>query len=153
MLFRSLEGSVLATLYAREIGIPRIIVKCNSLDHGKVLSQVGATQVVYPEVDQAVRLARTLVRPNILDYIPLTEGYSISEVKTPGGFAGKTLQELNLTKRYGVTVIALRHLVTEGQKTEMKINASLSAETTIEPQDVMIVIGRDLQIAKLQALK
>lgn len=145
----SLESAVLAVLYAREIGIERIVVKSNSPDHGRILELVGATQVIFPEVAQAERLARQLVRPNLLDYLPLTEGFSIGEVKAPESFEGKTLVETNLRKNYGLSVIAIRRRPEPGQK-EGKIEVELTAETRIAPGDTLIVIGRDKYIAKLQ---
>lgn len=148
-----LESAVLATLYAREIGVERIIVKSNSPDHSKILSLVGATQVVFPEEAQAKRLARTLIKPNLLDYVPLTEGYSISEVAAPATFEGKTLKELDLRNRYGVSAIAIRHKSDTRRTDRPQIAINLSASTVIEPGDVLIVIGPDNQIARLQDSK
>jgi trk system potassium uptake protein TrkA len=72
-----MEASVLTTLYLRELGAKRILTKALSEDHAKVLEAVGATEVVYPEKDMAVRTALRLSSPNILEYLPLSHGITI----------------------------------------------------------------------------
>ncbi|MDT8422007.1 MAG: TrkA family potassium uptake protein, partial [Desulfuromonadales bacterium] len=71
--------STLMTLYLKELKVPRIVVKAISEDHGRILDRVGATDVIYPEKDTAIRIARNLSSPNVLEFIPLAEEYSLSE--------------------------------------------------------------------------
>jgi len=87
--------------------------KLLSADHGKILEAIGATDVIYPERDMAIRLAQKLSSRNVLEYLPLAEGISIQEIVPPESFIGKKLKDLNLTNKFHVQVIAIRQLVPE----------------------------------------
>src|SRR4030042_678393 len=88
-----MEASILTTLYLRELGARKILTKALSDDHAKVLEAVGATEVVYPEKDMAVRTALRLSSPNILEYLPLSNGVTIQEIAPPARSLGTPLQE------------------------------------------------------------
>ena len=92
--------STLITLYLKELKVPRILVKAIDEDHGRILEKVGATEIIFPEKDMAVRTARSLSSPNVLEYIPLAEDYSITEVGPPAHFLGKTLIDLDLRRKH-----------------------------------------------------
>ncbi len=144
-----IEASILATLYAKEAGVKEIVVKANSPDHAKVLEKVGATQVVRPSEEQAKRVVRSLVRPNVLDYLPLADDFSVSEILAPKGFVGSTLRQLDLRRRMRVDVIALRHGANRGDDTgELEIIPS--PDRVISEGDALLVIGRDSDIAKIK---
>jgi len=136
------EAGILSTLYAKELGVKHIVVKANSIDHGKILAMVGATQVVHPSEAQARRLVSSLVRPNIVEYLPLVEGYSVVEIKTPEGFVGKSLKDLNLRHDYMVDVI--------GVKSGGGLNIIPSADEELPAGSSLLVIGLDGDIERLQ---
>lgn len=92
--------ATLITLYLKELKVPRILVKAIDEDHGRILEKVGATEIIFPEKDMAVRTARSLSSPNVLEYIPLAEDYSITEVGPPAHFLGKTLIDLDLRRKH-----------------------------------------------------
>jgi trk system potassium uptake protein TrkA len=106
-----LAASTLITLHLKELKVKTIIVKAPNEDHKRVLEKVGATQVIIPEREMADKVAKSLISPNVLDYIPLSEDYTISEVVPPASFMGKTIGELRLRTKYHVEVIAVREML------------------------------------------
>ena len=142
-----MEPSILTVLYLHELGVSRIMAKALSSDHGKILEAIGATDVIYPERDMAIRLAQKLSSRNVLEYLPLAENISIQEIVPPESFIGKKLKDLNLTNRYHVQVIAIRQLVPE------KLIFIPGADFVIQDSDVLVVMGEEDNIAELCACK
>jgi len=142
-----IEASILATLYAKEAGVKEIIVKANSLDHAKILRSVGATQVVSPSEEEAMRVVTSLVRPNVVDSLPLADGFSVWEVKAPKRFAGKTLRQLDLRKKMRLDVIAIRH----GAGERVELESIPSSDREIREGDTLFILGREADIAKIKA--
>ncbi|HPB59340.1 MAG TPA: TrkA family potassium uptake protein [Candidatus Saccharicenans sp.] len=142
-----MEPSILTVLYLHELGVSRIMAKALSSDHGKILEAIGATDVIYPERDMAIRLAQKLSSRNVLEYLPLAENISIQEIVPPESFIGKKLKDLNLTNRYHVQVIAIRQLVPE------KLIFIPGADFLIKDSDVLVVMGEEDNIAELCAGK
>jgi K+ transport systems, NAD-binding component len=104
-----LESSVLIALILEELGIHHIIAKANSQIHGRVLRKIGVKEVVFPEEDMGVRIANRITSANILDYIEITPEVDLLEYKVlHKDLIGKSLAELALRNRFGVTVIAIR---------------------------------------------
>ncbi|MDT8444771.1 MAG: TrkA family potassium uptake protein [Desulfuromonadales bacterium] len=134
--------STLMTLYLKELKVPRILVKAINADHGRILERVGATDVIYPEKDMAVRVARNMSSPNILEFIPLAEEYSLSETGPPKHFLGKTLIELDLRKKYHLTVIAIKDVLTD------QFIPAPPPTYKIKDSDVLIILGKTDDIDK-----
>lgn len=134
--------ATLITLYLKELHAKRILVKAVNADHGRILERVGATDVIFPEKEMAQRLAHNLTSPNILEFIPLAEDYSISETEPPKHFVGKTLAELDLRKDYNVTVIAIKEILTD-----LFILAP-TPDHLIKSSDLMIMIGKSDDVDK-----
>ncbi|MGO5065462.1 TrkA family potassium uptake protein [Clostridium sporogenes] len=139
-----IQASTMATLLVKEMGVKYIIAKANTEIHAKVLYKIGADRVVFPERDMGVRVAHNLVSTNILDYIELSPNYSIAEIVTPKIWHGKTLNELNIRANYGINVVALKR----GQE----INVSPAAEDTIESGDIIVAIGSEEDLTKVEIL-
>lgn len=136
------ESSVLVTLLLKRLGARRIIARALSETQKEVLSLVGADEVIQPEMDAGVHLARRLVTPNILEYLTLGPGISVAEVQAPSFMAGKTLSELNIRRRYGVTVLVI--------KNSDRLVVLPGADERIEQGDTLVVVGRDKDIARLR---
>src|SRR5512147_2666695 len=100
-----LAAATLITLRLKEMKVKNIIVKAPNEDHKRVLEKVGATEVIIPEREMADKVARSLISPNVLDYIPLSDKYTISEIAPPAGFMGRTIGELHLRSKYHIEVI------------------------------------------------
>lgn len=134
--------STLITLYLKELKVRRILVKAMNEDHGRILEKVGATNVIYPEKDMARRIARTMSTPNVLEFIPLAEEYSISETEAPKKFIGRTLADLDLRKKHEVTVIAIKDILTD------QFFPAPPPTYVIKDSDVLILIGKTENIDK-----
>ncbi len=103
-----LDTSILTTLNLVSLGVPTVISKAQSAEHGEILSKLGA-EVVYPERDMAVRLAHRLVATRALDYIQLSEKLNITKLILPEALAGKTVMEAGLRARFGANIIAIEN--------------------------------------------
>jgi trk system potassium uptake protein TrkA len=144
-----IEASVLATLYAKEAGVKEILVKANSKDHAKILESVGATQIVSPSEEQAQRVVTSLVRPNVLDSLPLADGFSVWGIKAPSQFVGKTLKQLDLRRQMRLDVIAIRHGGNAPNDTG-ELESIPAADREIRAGDTLFIVGREDDIAKIK---
>lgn len=139
-----LAASVLTVMNLKELGVPQIICKANDETHRHVLEKLGASRVLIPEQEHAVRLARSLSSPNVLDYIELSDDYGIIEVPAPRTWQNKTLKELNIRAKLGVNIIAIRH--------GGEISVSPAADYCIAQGDVMVVLGDSVALEAVQRL-
>jgi trk system potassium uptake protein TrkA len=140
------SAATLVTLYVKELGAKRIVVKASDGDHGKILRKVGATQVIFPEMDMAVKVAKNLSTPDVLDYFPMSGDFVIAELAPVEDFVGKTLAELKLRSHYNVNVVGIKELVPEN------FVVVPPADFTIKDSDVLLVIGTREDIKKIKAL-
>ncbi|MDH5541515.1 MAG: TrkA family potassium uptake protein [Nitrospinota bacterium] len=139
-----MDHSILVTLHLKEIGLNEIVVKAITEDHRKILSMIGATEVIFPERDMAEKLAHSLSSPNIMDFLPLTEGVSIMEVVPLKSFVGKSIKDIQLRNKFGVQVIAVKEIVPE------RMNLIPAPDTIVKESDVLVLMGRDEDLAKLE---
>ncbi|KQL54786.1 potassium transporter Trk [Heyndrickxia shackletonii] len=128
-----IQASILTTLMLKEIGVKRVTVKAQNDYHAKVLRKIGADNVVHPERDMGKRIAHNIVSKSILDYIELSEKYSIVEIAANYHLAGHSILDLNIRAKYGITIVAIRR--------GSNIIVSPQAGDVIEREDVLIVIG------------
>lgn len=142
-----ISTSILICLHLREIGVKKILAKALDEDHAKILKKVGATEIIHPEKDMAIRVAKLLSTPNIMDFIPLEEDYNLLQFAPPQAFIGKTLRELNLRAKYNVYVIAIKEIVPE--------NFILvpPADFVIKDSDILIMLGRSQDIKRIKGLE
>ena len=141
----AMEASVLTVLHLHELGLKRIVAKASTEDHGKILDAVGATEVINPEKDMAVRTALKLTSPHILECLPLMSGVSIEEIAPPERLIGKSLRDLDLRNKYGIQVIAVRELIPE------RTLYVPPADFVIKDSDVLIVMGDEKMLEKVTA--
>ena len=139
-----LSSATLLTLHLKELNVKRIIVKAPNEDHKRILQKVGATEVIIPEREMAGKVAKSLISPNVLDYIPVSEDYNISEIAPPASFIGKSIAELNLRSRYHIEVIAVRDVLSD------KITLIPQASSVIKDSDILVVIGKEPDIKKIK---
>jgi trk system potassium uptake protein TrkA len=140
----NLAASTLITLHLKEMKVRNIIVKAPNEDHKRVLEKVGATEVIIPEREMADKVAKSIISPNILDYIPLSEDYTISEIVPPASFMGKTIGDLHLRTKHHIEVIAVRETLPE------RLTMVPRAEFVIKDSDVLVVIGKEKDIQKIK---
>ena len=139
-----LAASVLTVMNLKELGVPEIVCKAHDETHRRVLEKLGADRVVIPEKENAIRLARSLSSVNVLDYIELSAECGIIEVPAPASWYGKTLVELQVRAKLGVNIIAIRH--------SGKITVSPAANYAICEGDIMVVVGDNRSLEKVQKL-
>lgn len=142
-----ISNSILICLYLQESGVKKILAKALDDDHAKILKRMGATEIIHPERDMAIRVSRNLSRPNVLDFIPLAEEFDMIQVGAPKDFIGKSLVDLNLRARYNVHIIAIKEVVPE--------NFILvpPAGYVIKDSDILVMLGRSVDIRKIKELK
>ena len=138
--------SALITLNLKELGVKRIICKAQRHVHRKVLEKIGADRVVFPEHEMGVKLAQGLSSSNVLNFIELSDDYGIVEIAIPKEWQHKTIQELDVRKRYHVNIIAMR----KGGSGEL--NVAPGAAYVMEPGDAAVTLGRTEDINRLQDL-
>lgn len=138
----SLEASVMAVMLCKELGVKTVIAKCSNETHRKILSKVGADRVVLPESESGVRLAKNLLTSGFVDVIDLSDDVSLIELDVKAEWAGKTLIELNLRKKYGVNVIAIR------KQSELLINIDPTMKLDTSMQ--LVVITNASKLSKLK---
>lgn len=147
-LGEKMDTSALVILYLKETGIKEIVVKALTLDHGKVLELIGATKIIFPERDMAIRTAERLSAPNILDQINFLEGYSVVELASPRELWDKTLKEANVRANYGIAIVVIKRKTLEDLPA--KVIIAPHANEKITKDDVLVIIGED---EKLNAFK
>jgi trk system potassium uptake protein TrkA len=143
-LGESLEASVLCTLHLKRIGVKTIRAKAASEDHSTILRAVGATETIFPERETAKRISAQILNPNLLDFVPLGEGFEVMDVGIPDIFLGKSLKEIKLRERFGVFVIAVKELVPP------RFVFLPGPDFVVKPSDVLVMIGREVDLIKIQ---
>ena len=137
-----IQASILTTLILKEIGVPKLIVKAQNELHGKVLEKIGADKVIFPERDMGRRVAHHLISPNIVDYIELSDDYSILEIQIQQQHIGKSLRQLDIRAKYGCNVMAI--------KRGDKLNISPRADDLLMEGDVLVVVGSNEDLQKFE---
>lgn len=139
---QDIQASILTSLILKEMGVEMLVVKAQTELHGKVLTKIGADKVIFPERDMGMRVAHHLISPNILDYIELSEDYSIVEIHVTPRIVGKSLRDLGIRAKYGCNVMAI--------KTQDRMNIAPRAEDVIQKDDVLVVVGSNEDLRKFE---
>ena len=137
------QASLVVTSLLKKHGARRVVAKTNQDIQAELLRVIGADEIVYPEVDIAEKLAVRYNANNIFDFVPLTDEYSIYELPILPAWAGHTLLELNIRRKYQINIIAVKNSLT--------LDANLSADYRFRPDDHIIVIGRSDDVFKVAA--
>lgn len=140
----NIQSSIMATILLKELGVKYIIAKGNNDLHEKVLYKISANRVILPEKDMGIRVAHNLISTNILDYMELSKDCSIIEIQVLTEWLEKSLRELKLRSKYGINIIAI--------KRNDKINLSPSAEDVIKNNDIIVAVGSERDLSKLEAI-
>jgi len=138
----NLEASVMAVTLCKEAGVRNIIAKCANEMQQKILLRVGADQVVFPENESGIRLAKNLLSSGFIDIISLSKDVSMVEIDVKDEWCGKNLIELNLRKKYGFKIVAVK----KGEAVHVNINP----EQPLEADSTLIVITNTAKLGKLK---
>lgn len=137
----NVRDSVLICVLLKEMGIPHLIAKANDELHAKVLLKIGVDRVVFPERDMGERVARSIVTPGVLDLMQLDNDCQIVEILLPEKWAGNTLTELNIRRRFGISILAVHR--------NGNFIVSPPADFGLESGDTLLVLGKTEDIESL----
>lgn len=133
----ALDVSILTTMLVIRMGIPNVISKANSQEHGEVLKQLGA-MVVYPESDMAVRIGKRLISGSLIDYISLDDNVEVRRIAVGGAMVGHSILELNIRNAYGINVIAVER--------DHQTDVEFPPQYVFREGDIVAVIGKEDKI-------
>lgn len=147
---KGFESSILTVVNLKSLGVARIYARAESLIQGQVLSKVGATEVIYPEIESAQRWAYKLIAPHITDKIDLAPGYSLASVVAPASFDEKSILDLQLRQKYNVNLISIKRAepAAGNAKSGQVINVPMP-DTIIYQGDTLMIAGSDTDLARL----
>ncbi|MDA3129063.1 potassium channel family protein [Aliibacillus thermotolerans] len=135
-------ASILTTIILDDLGVEKITVKAQNHYHEKVLNRIGADSVVHPERDIGVRVAHQVVSESVLEYLEVSDKYSIVEMVAGAKMVGKTIVELDFRATYGCNILAV--------KREEDVYVSPSPDLVMKEKDILIIIGADDDIGRLE---
>ena len=138
----NLDASVMAIVLCKEVGVKTVIAKCANEMHHKILSKVGADKVVFPESESGTRLAKNLLSSGFMDIMDISKDVSMVELEVRPEWAGKTILELNLRKKYSINIVA----ICQGEEVCTNIEPEKVLETTMK----LIVIANPSKLSKLK---
>ena len=137
----NLEGSIMATLAAKEAGIPYVLCKAHNKRYAEGLRKVGADAVVFPEKEMGKRIAKNLVSANLADWIALSPDYSVVEAAIPEKWIGRTLKELDVRKTYEVNVVGIK----EGERVEITPDPDMP----LKPKMILMLVGSNEALQRI----
>jgi len=143
---QAFESAILTVVNLKTIGVKKIFARAQTLIAGQVFSAIGATDVIYPEIESAQRWAYKLIAPQISEKIDFAPGYSLAKVKAPASFDGKTVMDLQLRQKYNINLVAIKR--GQDSKKQGIINVPMPG-TVIYADDILMVAGSDVDLAKL----
>ncbi|QIW81152.1 potassium uptake protein KtrA [Bacillus tequilensis] len=138
----NIQASTLTTLLLKELDIPNIWVKAQNYYHHKVLEKIGADRIIHPEKDMGVKIAHSLSDENVLNYIDLSDDYSIVELLATRKLDSKSINDLDVKAKYGCTILAIKH--------HGDIRLSPAPEDTIHEQDCLVIMGHKKDIKRFE---
>lgn len=138
----NLEATVMAITLCKEAGVDTVIAKCANEMHQKILLRVGADEVVFPENESGIRLAKNLVSSGFIDMISLSKDVSLLEIDVKKEWVGKNLIELNLRKKYGFNIVAL--------KNGKQVNVNINPEQLLDEETTLIVVANTSRLKKFR---
>jgi len=149
-----MESSILTTAILKKIGVPYIISRAINDIHAQVLKQVGATEVLFIEIEEGRRLAQRLISPDVLERIPISQNQTLAELVTPLQLAGRALYKIDLRKKFGVSVISIKRKKTiiddQGSPRIEELVIQPAPTTVLEKEDILVVVGKDEDIDALK---
>lgn len=128
-----IEASVMIALNLKELGIKSIIAKAINKKHGKVLTKIGATEIVYPEEHMGKRIAELTMNTDIIEHLKFTDNFVLVEVKAPSIFWNNSLIKLDVRNKYNINIVGIK-------KSKGEFLPNPTANIVIEEGDVLVII-------------
>jgi len=142
------ESTALTTVTLKQIGVPRVVSRAMTRTAARILTRIGADEVVNPEDESADRWCGRLVNPSFLSHHTFSPGFSVVEVRTPEAWVGKTLKELNVRVNTGVLVIAVKSESGDGAASDRQVML-LSPDRPLASQEILVLAGADDNLHKI----
>ena len=136
-----MQASIFTTLMLKEMGVEHVVCKVSSNKHARILLKLGADRVVYPERDMGMRFAHSIAQSDVLEFIELSEEYSMMEINAPKYLIGKSLKESDVRSKYNINIVAI--------KRGKKIMVNPTPDAVLEQGDVLLAIGETQALTKL----
>ncbi|MDU1264516.1 MAG: TrkA family potassium uptake protein [Peptostreptococcus sp.] len=136
-----LRASIMATLIAKESGVPYVISKAKDKLQAQVLHKIGADKVIFPEVDMGEKLAKSLVFENVLDYMDIDENHTIFDMRVPSSWVGKNMIDLQIRNKFSMNVVAV--------KKDKHFEVPADPNKEFSPEDIIVVAGKIKDIQKV----
>lgn len=137
------RDSILVCVLLKELGVPYLIAKANDDLHGKVLRKIGVDRIIFPERDMGVRVARSILMPNVLELMNLSDDYQIMEIRVPDKWVGNSIIGLNVRRHFGVNILAIHR--------QGRFLVSPAPDLLFEMDDTLLVMGKKDDIDRLNA--
>ena len=137
----NIEASILIVVQLKELGVKEVVARAVNPLHGKVLEKLGVDRVVYPEKEMAIKVAHSLLVDELIEEIPIGEKHSLFEIKAFDFMLGKTLRELDIRRRFGVSVLAIKR----GEN----LIVNPMGDEKILPGDILVVLGTTEQLSSM----
>lgn len=141
------QASILTVALVHQLGVPRIVARAISELHARILRMVGASEVINPSRDIALRLASRLLQPGLVDRVPIAPGYALNEIEAPAWTAGRTLVQLDVRKQFRLSILAVKR----AENGVEKVIANPGGDTAIAQGDVLVTLGDDDSIRRFLA--
>lgn len=136
------RDSILVCVILKELGVPYLIAKANDDLHAKVLRKIGADRVVFPERDMGARVARSILTPNVLDLMNLSDDYQIIEIRVPSKWVGNSIIGLNVRRHYGLNILAIHR--------QERFLVSPAPDMLFASGDTLLVMGKKEDVERLE---
>ena len=143
------EACALATSILKQLGVPRVISRATTRARGEILSRIGADEIINPEAEAAAKWTGRLTMPDVIEKIDLGENHSLVQIRAPGSWTGKSLDELSVRKRFKVNVVAIRRLTPDSSDGGTYIIDTPLPDSRIEAEDLLLVMGTNEAIEAL----
>jgi trk system potassium uptake protein TrkA len=141
-----ITASILATMALRDLRVKEVYVKVISTEHARVMEKLGVTETIFPERESGQRLATRVSSRAILNYVRLGAGFSIQERAVPEPWIGRSLKQLELPRRFRISVIAVHDVLTDEMIPVPNPNAPL------KDSDTLLIAGKDEDLARVAKL-
>ncbi|HSR41075.1 MAG TPA: TrkA family potassium uptake protein, partial [Longimicrobiales bacterium] len=106
-----ITASAMTALVLRDLGVDEIYVKVVSHDHARLIDKIGVTETIFPERESGIRLGKRISSRSLLNYVQLGTDFSLQEMAVPSAWVGRSLRELQLPRKYGISVVALHDVL------------------------------------------
>ena len=143
------EAALLTTVILKKLGVPKIICRSQSEFHTEIFRQIGADEVIQPEIQAGERLGHSLANPQLEDLISLGEGYTLIEVRAPKEFVGQTIRSIGIRQKFGVNLITIRRPVPDSTPPQYHVVGVPKPDETIRELDILVLVGTDEALARL----